>query len=352
VTRVFVTGGNGFMGSHIVRALLERNYDVVALVGSDIGDENLAGLDVETRCLDLLDPRNVSDALEGGEWLVHNAACYSFWEPDPRRIYQVNVEGTRNVLASARHHGYARVVHTSTSGTLMPSIDGEIASEESLFDVRRFRGHYKSSKLIAEIAVLREIARGLPGLIVQPTAVFGARDRRPTPTGSMVLHFINGIMKAYARTVVNVVDVNDVAAGHVLALERGQIGHQYVLGSENLSMREVAGILSELTGLPTPKVELPPRLLLVLGRINEFIADRITHKPPLIDVEATLHAADAMPVSSDKAIKELGYAPTSARLALARAASWFIENGYCNERNARRIREHGGLEAVLADVAL
>jgi dihydroflavonol-4-reductase len=346
VKRVYVSGGNGFMGSHIVRALAGRGYDVVALVGSDLGGENLEGLDVETRRLDLLDPRSVSSALEGGEWLVHNAACYSFWEPDPRKIYRVNVEGTQNILNSARRHGYERVVHTSTSGTLMPSISGEMATEESLFDLRHFRGHYKSSKLIAEIAVLREIAKGLPGLIVQPTAVFGARDRRPTPTGSMVVHFINGIMKAYARTVVNVVDVEDVALGHVLALERGQIGHQYVLGSENLSMREIAGILSELTGLPTPKVELPPRLLLVLGRINEFIANHITHKPPLIDVEATLHSADALPVSSDKAIKELGYAPKPARLALARAASWFIENGFCNERNARRIRDHG----VLGDV--
>lgn len=347
MTRVVVTGGNGFMGSQIVRALRERDYDVVALVGSDLGGENLAGVDVETRTLDLLDPRSVSSALEGGEWLVHNAACYSFWEPDPRRIYRVNVEGTLNVLRSARHLGYERVLHTSTAGTLMPALDGEIASEESLFDVRRFRGHYKSSKLLAEIAVLREIARGLPGLIVHPTAVFGAGDRRPTPTGTMVLHFINGIMKAYARTQLNVVDVEDVAVGHVLALERGQLGHQYVLGSENLSMREIAAILSELTGLPRPKVEVPPRLLLVLGRINEFIANHLTHKPPLIDVEATLHSADAMPVSSDKAIKELGYAPKPARVALARAAWWFVEHGYCNERNARRIREHGALEALL-----
>jgi len=347
VKRVFVTGGNGFMGSQIVRALGLRGYEVVALVGADLGGENLEGTNVETRPLDLLDARSVSHALEGGEWLVHNAACYSFWEPDPRRIYRVNVEGTLNVLRAARQLGYERVVHTSTTGTLMPSLGGEIATEESLFDVRRFRGHYKSSKLIAEIAVLRAIAKGLPGVIVHPTAVFGAGDRRPTPTGSMVLHFINGIMKAYARTVLNVVDVEDVATGHVLALESGQIGHQYVLGSENLSMREIAGILSELTGLPTPKVELPPRLLLVLGRINEFIANHVTHKPPLIDVEATLHSADAMPVSSDKAIKELGYAPRSARSALARAAWWFVENGYCDERNARRIREHGALEAFV-----
>jgi dihydroflavonol-4-reductase len=348
VKRVYVTGGNGFMGSQIVRALMLRGYEVTALVGADQGRENLEGLDVDTRSLDLLDPRSVASALEGGQWLVHNAACYSFWEPDPWHIYRVNVEGTQSVAAAARTLGYERIVHTSSTATLMPSINQEIESEESLFDVRRFRGHYKSSKLIAEIAFLREVARGLPGMIVHPTTVIGARDRRPTPSGTMVVHFLNGIMKAYARTVLNVVDVEDVAMGHVLALERGRIGHQYVLGSENLSMREITAILSELTGLPAPKIELPPRLLLVLGRIGELVANHVTHRPPLIDVEATLHAADARPSSSDKAVKELGYAPSPGRLALAKAISWFIENGYCNERNARRVRDHGALDQLFS----
>ena len=290
------------------------------------------------------------EALEGGELLVHNAACYSFWEPDSRTIYAVNVEGTQRVMRAARLHGYEKVVYTSSTATLTPSINREVETEESLFDLRSFQGHYKSSKMLAEIAVLREIAAGLPVCIVHPTTVVGRGDRRPTPTGTLIVHFLNGIMLAYADTLLNVVDVDDVARGHVLALERGVPGRQYILGSENLSMAEVTVILSELTGLPAPRVRLPPRLLLWAGRGAEWIADHLTHRRPIVDVEAALHALSNRASDSGRARKELGYDPAPARVALAKAAQWFLDSGMCRERARRRVEATGRLRAFLENL--
>jgi dihydroflavonol-4-reductase len=349
LTRVFVTGANGFMGSRIVRELLARGYDVTALTGADLDIRNLKSLDVEVRALELRDPASVREALAGGELLVHSAACYSFWRRDPEHIYRVNVDGTRNVLEAASAHGYRKVVYTSSAATLTPAIDGEAGAEDSLFDLRRFQGDYKSSKVIAEIAVLRAAARGLPAVILHPTAVVGEGDRRPTPSGGMIVHFLNGRMKAYADTVLNIVDVDDVARGHALALERGEPGDRYILGGENLHMRQLLRLLSELTGIPCPKLAIPPRLLLAAARVDEWLARRITKKrAPTIDVEAALHALSSRPLVSTAAEKELGYVPGPVRLALARAAHWFVENGYCAERHARRIRAHGGLDAALS----
>jgi len=347
VTRAYVTGGNGFMGSHIVRRLVADGYDVTALVGADLDCRNLDGVAVEMRPIDLLDARNVNEALEGGDVLVHNAACYSFWQPDPAYIYGVNVVGTQNVLEAARLHGYQKVVYTSSTATLTPSINRDVETEESLFDLRRFQGHYKSSKVIAEIAALRMIAKGLPLVIVHPTTVVGEGDRRPTPTGTLILHFLNGLMKAYARTVLNIVDVDEVASGHVLALEHGEVGHQYILGGENRTMAEVTEHLSELTGIPVPRVALPPRLLFAAGTVCEWFANYVTHRTPIIDVEASLHAMANRPCDSGHAEKELGYTPSSAKVALARAAQWFLDSGRVKPHRRARIEAHGGLRRFL-----
>src|SRR5262249_34287595 len=301
--RVFVPGGNGFMGSRIVRELVGRGYDVTALVGADLDNHNLDGVGCEVRPFDLLDRDGVRDALDGGELLVHNAACYSFWQPDPDTIYRVNVDGTQNVLDAAAELGYRKIVYTSSTATLTPSINRNVETEESLFDLRSFQGHYKVSKVIAEIAVMRRAAQGMPIVVVHPTTVIGAGDRRPTPTGTLILHFLNGRMVAYADTVLNVVDVDDVAEGHVLALERGRNGHNYILGGENLTMREICAVLSELTGIGMPYVVLPPRLLYVIGYVAEFIADHVTHRTPIVDVESALHAMANRASDSGKAEK-------------------------------------------------
>jgi dihydroflavonol-4-reductase len=349
VTRCFVTGANGFIGSQVVRRLLEHGHEVTALVGRDRDCANLDGLSVERRTLDLLDASGVRSALEGGEALVHTAACYSFWERDPDHIYRVNVEGTRNVLAAAAQLGYGRVVHTSSAATLAPAAYGAAGTEEPIFDLRRgFQGHYKSAKVMAEIAALRAAARGLHVSIVHPTTVVGEGDRRPTPTGGMVLHYVNGRMKAYADTVLNVVDVEDVAEGHVLALEQGAPGGQYLLGGENLRMPELLAVLEDLTGIPAPRFAIPRPVLAALGRAGEWIADHVTHRTPLIDVESTLHARVNRAFSSEKARKELGYQPRPARLALAKAICWFVAQGRCKPRYARRIEARGSLREVLA----
>lgn len=347
MARVFVTGGNGFMGSRIVHHLVDRGHDVVALVGADLDRKNLADLDVETRELDLLDEHGVIEALEGGELLIHNAACYSFWEPDPESIYRVNVNGTQHVMRAARIHGYEKIVYTSSTATLTPSINRQVETEDSLFDLRSFQGHYKCSKVIAEIAVLREIASGLPVSIVHPTTVVGRGDRRPTPTGTLIIHFLNGIMLAYADTVLNVVDVDDVAEGHMLALERGVPGRQYILGGENLTMAEVTALLAELTGIPAPRVKLPPRLLLWAGHAAEWFANRVTHRKPIVDVEAALHSLSNRASDSGRARKELGYSPAPARVALAKAAGWFLEAGMCRESARLRVESDGRLRAFL-----
>jgi dihydroflavonol-4-reductase len=341
-----VTGANGFVGSNVVRDLLESGYEVTALVGADLDLANLEGLPVKVREVDLLDRASLRRALAGGQKLVHTAACYSFWTREPDRAYRVNVEGTRHVLEEARDLGYERVVHTSSTATLLPALgasDGEPVDEESVLDMRRFLGHYKTSKAMAEAVALRHAARGLPVLTVHPTSVLGPGDRRPTPTGSMIVHYLNGHMKVYAEMTQNVVDVRDVARGHVLALERGRPGERYVLGGENLTMRELLGHLSALTGLPAPRHALPLPLLGLLGRANEWLANHVTGRPPLIPHEAALHARDSRPVSSEKAVRELGYRPRPAREVLAAALRWFVGEGSCSARRVAEIEQHGVL---------
>jgi dihydroflavonol-4-reductase len=339
--RCAVTGANGFVGSHVVRALAARGHEPVALVGADLDDVNLAGADVERRPLDLLDPTSVRAGLAGCEALVHTAACYAFWLPDPRVFYRINVDGTRHVLAAARELGMRRVVHTSTAGTLQPPFPEEdraaVVDETSLPDPRRFRGHYKASKALAERAAFEEAARGLAVVVVQPTEVLGPGDRRPTPTGSMLVHYLAGRMKVYVEMPHDLVDVRDVADGHVLALERGAAGERYLLAGECLSMRALGALLAELTGLPRPRLALPGALLAALAGVDEWVADHWTRRPPIAPREAALHARDARRVATTKARRALGFAPRPARETLADALRWFASERRCPPDVATRV---------------
>ena len=335
---IAVTGANGFIGSQVVRALLERGHAVVALVGAQMSCENLAGVPVRVRALDLEDAAGVRGALDGCRSVVHVAACYDFWREDPSEFYRTNVIGTRNVLEAARDLGVERLVHTSSAGTLSPGlgVDG-LGDEENAFDLRRFRGHYKTSKAMAENLAVRAAARGLPVVIVHPTTVLGPGDRRPTPTGSLIVHYLNRHMKVYVEMIQNLVDVRDVALGHVLALEKGRPGDRYVLGGENLSMRELLGLLAEITGIPAPRLALPHPLLAALGRANEWLSDHVTHRPPLVAREAALHARDACAFHSGKAERELGFRARPPRAALVDAVRWFAAEGYCSGATAERV---------------
>lgn len=305
-----VTGANGFIGAQVVRALRARGREVIALCGREVDRANLADVAVEARELDLLDPASVRAGLAGCDEVVHSAACYAFWLPDARQFYRINVDGTRHVLEAARAQGCRKLVYTSTGATLGA-------------DVARAPGHYRASKAQGEALVLSAAAEGFPAVVVHPTTVLGPGDRRPTPTGSLIVHFLQGHMKAYLEMAQNVVHVADVGLGHVLALERGRSGEHYVLGGDNLSMRELLDILSELTGIPAPRLALPNALVGALGAANEWLSDHVTHRPPVVAREAALHARDARPFDTTKTREELGFAPRGAREVLADAVAWF-----------------------------
>jgi dihydroflavonol-4-reductase len=264
----------------------------------------------------------------------------------------VNVDGTRHVMDAARELGVRKVVYTSSTATLSPSWrtpdDAKLpGDEDGVFDLRRFRGHYKMSKAMAETVALRAAARGLPLVITHPTTVIGAGDCRPTPSGSMIQHYINGHMKVFVEMAQNVVDVRDVATGHVLALEKGAAGERFVLGGDNLSMRELLAILADLTGIPAPRFALPLPLLRAIGGAMEWLADAITHREPAATIEAALHARDSRYVSIEKARRDLGYAPRPARAVLADAVRFFASEGYCRPAVADRILRRPQLIAAL-----
>src|SRR5581483_3997538 len=234
-----VTGANGFVGAHVVRELLHRGHEVVALVGAEQDSLSLDGLDVGLRELDIRDPGSVRAALAGADAVVHAAATYAFWAADRHDIYRVNVDGTRNVLEAARHLGVGRLVHVSSAATLAPTSENaddpaRPSGEDGVLDLSRFRGHYKASKAMAEKLAVRAGA-----VVVRPTTVIGPGDRRPTPSGSMILHYLEGHMKVLVEMRQNVVDVRDVASGIALALERGATGGRYVLGGDNMTMRRL-----------------------------------------------------------------------------------------------------------------
>ena len=323
--KVAVTGANGFVGAQVVRALAARGREVVALCGAEVDGANLADVAVERRPLDLLDPVSVKAGLAGCDELVHTAACYAFWLPDARRFYRVNVDGTRHVLEAARAQGCRKLVYTSTGATLAP-------------DAARAAGHYRASKARGEALVLAAAGEGFPAVVVHPTTVLGPGDRRPTPTGTLIVHFLNGHMKAYLEMAQNVVHVADVGLGHALALERGRRGEHYVLGGDNLSMRALLDLLAELTGLPAPRIRLPNALVRALGAANEWLADHVTHRAPLVAREAALHARDGRPFDVTKTREELGLAPRGAREVLADALRWFAAPPFCPPEVAARVR--------------
>ena len=310
MSTVAVTGANGFIGAHVVSALLRRGHQVRALVGADVDCANLADVPVETQAFDLLDDASVRAGLRGCNAVIHTAACYAFWLPDPRDFYRVNVDGTRRVLDAVRAEGLRKLVYTSTGATLAPPGPG-------------FPGHYRSSKAEGERLVEAAAAAGFPAVVVHPTTVLGPGDRRPTPTGSLIVHYLAGRMRMFLEMQQNVVHVYDVALGHVLALERGAPGGHYVLGGENLWMRELLGLLEEITGIAAPQRALPNSVVLRMGALNEWLSDHVTHRPPVVAREAALHARDARFFDLAKTRSELEYEPRAARAVLADAVRWF-----------------------------
>lgn len=326
--RVLVTGASGFVGSAVVRAALRDGLAVRALVRRTSPRGNLAGLDLEIVEGDILDGAAMERALAGVRYLIHVAADYRLWAPDADTMMRVNVEGTRTVMAAALRCGVERIVHTSSVATLRPAEGGTAVGEDGRLAEDEAIGAYKRSKIAAERLVERMAAvEGLPAIIVQPSTPIGPRDIRPTPTGRIIVEAATGRMPAYVDTGLNFAGVDDVAAGHLLALRHGRIGERYILGGDNVSLRNFLTEIAKLTGRRPPRIGLPRWPLYPLALAAEVNA-RITGREPLLTLDGLKMSRHHMFFTSAKAAHELGYAPEPYVAALADAIAWFREKGY------------------------
>jgi dihydroflavonol-4-reductase len=288
----------------------------------------LEDLPVERAEGDLRDPMSLDRAMKGIRRVFHVAADYRLWTRDPNELYQSNVEGTRILFEIAGNAGVERVVYTSTVATVaVPNQGAALPNEDTHATIDDMIGHYKRSKFLAELEAIKAAAVGLPVVIVNPTTPVGSGDWKPTPTGRIILDFLNGKMPAYVDTGLNVVDVEDVAVGHLLAAEKGRIGERYILGARNMTLKEILDALSVITGRPAPRVRLPHFVALVAAYSDQLIS-RVMGRDPQIPLEGVKMARHRMFVQSDKAEKELGYKPGPVEPALGRAVRWYQEHGY------------------------
>jgi dihydroflavonol-4-reductase len=326
-----VTGASGFIGSSVTRQLLGDGHSVTALLEPGADARALDGLDVTIVEGDLRDPAAVRKAVSGCRSVFHVAALYRFWSRHPREFYDINVGGTRNVLAAAQDEGVERVVYTSTVGTL--GLDSDRPAIETDYpDITHLFGSYKRSKYVAEHEVLRACAEGLPVVLALPTYPIGPGDRAPTPSGRLVVDFLNGRMPGYVDTVLNVVHVDDVARGHLLARERGAIGRSYIFGGENLTLQRLLAELAAVSGQPVPRLHVPRSLTLAAAWISEIVEGRLLQRAPHIPLEGARMAATRMAFDDARARTELGYAPRPAAEAIAESVRWFLDNGYAPGR--------------------
>ncbi len=329
----FVTGASGFIGANLVHELNARGHSVKALLRPESDLRGLKGANFEKISGDISDPALLKTAMRGCDWCFHVAASYHLWLRDYQPMYAANVDGTRNVLQAAADAGCSRIVYTSTVGCIgLPKNNhGEIipTDEETPVSEAQMSNHYKLSKWKAEVIARELAAKNFPIVIVNPAAPIGPRDVKPTPTGKMVLDFLNRKMPAYLDTGLNLVHVRDVAIGHILAAEKGKVGERYILGNANgnWTMRRQFQILEEITGLPAPKFRVPHSIALIAAHIDEAISN-LTGKPPKAPLAGVRMAKYKMYFNPAKAIRELGLPQTPVREALADAVNWFRENGY------------------------
>jgi dihydroflavonol-4-reductase len=325
VKPTLITGATGFVGWHVASRLLERGENVRALVRDPARLRELDGVDPVQG--DLRDPASLDRAIQGCGVLYHIAADYRLWTREPEEMYRSNVEGTRSLLDAARRSGVERVIYTSTVGCVGFPKDG-LGDEQTPVSLEDMTGPYKRSKFLAERVALDFAAQGLPVVIVNPTAPVGDHDFKPTPTGKTLVDFVRGKMPAYLDTGLNVVDVRDVALGHLEACERGRSGERYILGGENMTLQQIFATLAAAVGKPAPRIRVPYAVAYAAGVVSTTIAG-ITGKEPLAPLDGVRMARKKMWVRHDKAARELGYSPGPAAEALRRAVDWFLANGYC-----------------------
>lgn len=325
---IFLTGATGFLGSHVARVLAEQGADLRLLVRRTSNLKNLEGLKAETVTGDLRDPASLEKAVSGCDIAFHVAADYRLWLRDPNEMYRSNVEGTRAILEVARKNGVKSVIYTSTVGTIGFTGNGQPADEDSPVLLADMIGHYKRSKFMAEQIALEAGRSGMRVVTVNPTTPIGEQDIKPTPTGRIVVDFLKKKFPAYVETGLNLVDVRECARGHVAALERGKSGERYILGGENLTLKQILDKLGDITGLPSPKVKLPYFVAYLAGAVDETVFGRILGREPRATVETVRMGKKKMWAASNKAERELGWKIVPADDALRRAVEWFRANGY------------------------
>ena len=325
--KVLVTGATGFIGGNVARALQARGYEVKALARPGSSTLTLEGTGIQIAQGDVRDRESVSRAVKGCQVVVHCAALYSFWTPDPNAIYDINVTGTRVVLEESLKAGVGSCVYTSTVSTIgIPKVG--VGTEEMEASPKELVGHYKKSKYLAEQEALGMVHRGLPVVVVNPTAPIGPWDVKPTPTGEMVLNFARGRIPAYINTGMNLVDVEDVAVGHVLALEKGRPGERYLLGNANLTLVQAFKLLEGVSGRKAPKLKLPMWMAIGVGYLDEYIEGKLLGRKPSIPLEGLRISRKPMYVSCEKAIRELELPQSPVEGALEKAVRWFRDYGY------------------------
>lgn len=330
MTKALVTGGTGFIGSHVVRHLLKQKVPVRCLVRAQSNRANLAGLDLEYVIGDLQDPSSFKTALRDCDTLFHVAADYRLWALHPEEMDRVNIEGTRRLFQAAGVAGIRRIVYTSSVAAVgRPCVNGHLGVGQEELDPTpdQLVGPYKRSKFASDL-LARDFARqGLPVVVVNPSTPIGSGDIKPTPTGKMIVDFLNGRMPAYVATGLNFVDVEDVAAGHWLAAERGGIGERYILGNKNMTLKEFLETLARIAGRPAPRFRIPYAVAWVAGALSTGLS-YVTRREPAVPLDGVRMAHEPMYYDASKAVRELGLPQTPIEEAVQKAVSWFRENGY------------------------
>lgn len=326
--RAFITGATGFIGGNLARALVADGHQVRALVRPSSDRRNVAGLPIETVAGDLDDPQVLAEQLAGCDCVFHVAAHYSLWAKDRQAIYRANVTGTKNLLAAAQTVHIKRFIHTSSVAAIGVPAPGALANEETQTTVEALVSDYKKSKFLAEQAALEAARNGLDVVIVNPSTPIGAHDVKPTPTGEIILRFLQDRMPAYVHTGLNLIDVDDVARGHILAWRRGRRGERYILGHRNLTLKEMLEMLAHITGKPAPRLAIPHAIPLGVAFVDEMILARYFGKQPQVSFYSVQMSRKAMYYDSSKAVRELGLPQSPVEGAIEKAVRWFESNGY------------------------
>jgi dihydroflavonol-4-reductase len=331
-----VTGAAGFLGSHVARQLVARGDDVRVLVRASSSNRAISDLSLEYVTGDLRDAGSLERAMNGVQRVFHVAADYRLWAKNPQEIYDSNVGGTKNLLEAAKRAGVGQLIYTSTVATI--AVDRpELPNEFTEAKLEEMIGHYKRSKWMAEQEVLKAAKEGFPAIVAMPTTPVGPWDWKPTPTGKIILDFLNGKMPGYVDTGLNFVGVEECAAGHLLVSEKGKIGERYLLGAENLTLKEVLDTLAKITGLPAPGMKIPHSVALGVAYVESAFS-RLLGKEPGIPVEGVKIARHKMFVDASRARRELGFQPGPVAAALERAVRWYQANGYVRAGRAKKMR--------------